>query len=323
MKLIFSLGAKVVSKVITTHSIRVVTNVLKRKPIIWDNIHANDYDQRRLFLGPYDGRPIHLYTHLRGILTNPNCEFESNFIAIHTLSTWIKCARVTFYGEDEDFDAPHTSSDSTKVKETTDVIEPMEDETVIDSNISGNQLESKDLDSKEPEEKIDSTMETDTAESDSNLEANAVPGITNEPVLPKSITILKAYDPEEALKLAVTEWLKEFSNPKSVIFNTYAKSGAFSVVNNSTPVQSSASIPSQTALTNTTLTDTVKVASVVTASPVKAAKEKSRNKMKKDMEAERKVAVLLIFSVLLLPFYYLPRSYPLMLSTRLQTCSST
>ncbi|CAB4033843.1 Hypothetical predicted protein [Paramuricea clavata] len=264
-------GPKVVSKVITTHSIRVVANVLKRKPVIWDNIHANDYDQRRLFLGPYDGRPIHLYTHLRGILTNPNCEFESNFIAIHTLSTWIKCARVTFFGEEEA--SPRNTSNT---KETKDIIEPMEDESVVDSNLSGNQSESKDLGVDSKEEKIDSTMDTD-------IEPTTSP-VVIEPVLPKSITILKAYDPEEAVKLAVTEWLQEFSNPKSVIFNTYAKSGTFSVVNNSTPVQSTASIPTQTDVTSAILKDSVKVISA--PSPVKVAKAKSRNKTKKDMEAE-------------------------------------
>lgn len=279
---------------ITTHSIRVVSNVLKRKPIIWDNIHANDYDQRRLFLGPYDGRPIHLYTHLRGILTNPNCEFESNFIAIHTLSTWIKCAHVTFYGEDESSELPQNNSASC-TKENKDVIEPMEDESVIDSNLSDIQtkrnpkcLLGPHIDSKESDEKlVDSTMET---ESDLHPETCPSPEAA-ELVLPKSLTILRAYNPEEALKLAVTEWLKEFSNPKNVIFNTYAKSGAFSVVNNSAPVQSTASITTQTDLTSTTLTDPVKVASVATPSPVKAAKEKSRNKIKKEMEDERKVAV--------------------------------
>ena len=245
---------------------------MKRKPIIWDNIHANDYDQRRLFLGPYDGRPIHLYTHLRGILTNPNCEFESNFIAIHTLSTWIKCARITFYGEEEI--CPPNISNS---KECKDAVEPMEDESVVESNVNENQSEGKDLHVNSKEEKTDSTMETDV---------EATPEVT-EPVLPKSITILKAYDPEEALKLAVTEWIREFSNPKSVTFNTYAKSGTYSVVNNSTPVQSTATLPTQTDVTSTILKDSV----VATPSPVKVAKEKSRNKIKKDMEAERKAAV--------------------------------
>ncbi|MBN3295856.1 OGA GlcNAcase, partial [Amia calva] len=83
-------GPKVVSKDIPVESIEEVSKILKRAPVIWDNIHANDYDQKRLFLGPYKGRSTELIPRLKGVLTNPNCEFESNFVAIHTLATWYK-----------------------------------------------------------------------------------------------------------------------------------------------------------------------------------------------------------------------------------------
>jgi len=85
-------GDKVIPEVITKESIKELGEVLQRKPVIWDNIHANDYDQRRVFLGGYHGRPVELYPYLNGILTNPNCEFEANFIAIHTLGTWCRIA---------------------------------------------------------------------------------------------------------------------------------------------------------------------------------------------------------------------------------------
>ncbi|KAG8435392.1 hypothetical protein GDO86_013371 [Hymenochirus boettgeri] len=83
-------GPKVVSKDISVESIEEVSKILKRSPVIWDNIHANDYDQKRLFLGPYKGRSTELIPRLKGVLTNPNCEFESNYVAIHTLATWYK-----------------------------------------------------------------------------------------------------------------------------------------------------------------------------------------------------------------------------------------
>ncbi|XP_043912195.1 protein O-GlcNAcase [Protopterus annectens] len=83
-------GPKVVSKEISVESIEEVSKIIKRAPVIWDNIHANDYDQKRLFLGPYKGRSTELIPRLKGVLTNPNCEFEANFVAIHTLSTWYK-----------------------------------------------------------------------------------------------------------------------------------------------------------------------------------------------------------------------------------------
>ncbi|XP_026159867.1 protein O-GlcNAcase isoform X1 [Mastacembelus armatus] len=83
-------GPKVVSNKISVESIEEVSSVLKRAPVIWDNIHANDYDPQRLFIGPYKDRPTELIPKLRGVLTNPNCEFYPNFVAIHTLGTWCK-----------------------------------------------------------------------------------------------------------------------------------------------------------------------------------------------------------------------------------------
>uniref|UniRef100_A0A3B5AKR6 protein O-GlcNAcase n=1 Tax=Stegastes partitus TaxID=144197 RepID=A0A3B5AKR6_9TELE len=83
-------GPKVVSHKISVESIEEVSAVLRRAPVIWDNIHANDYDPQRLILGPYKDRPTELIPKLKGVLTNPNCEFYSNFVAIHTLATWCK-----------------------------------------------------------------------------------------------------------------------------------------------------------------------------------------------------------------------------------------
>ncbi|KAK2869425.1 hypothetical protein Q7C36_001296 [Tachysurus vachellii] len=83
-------GPKVVSKDISVDSIEEVSCVLRRPPVIWDNIHANDYDPQRMFIGPFKNRPTELIPKLRGVLTNPNCEFELNFVAIHTLATWCK-----------------------------------------------------------------------------------------------------------------------------------------------------------------------------------------------------------------------------------------
>ncbi|CAO1438847.1 unnamed protein product [Diamesa hyperborea] len=85
-------GPKVISKVLTIESIQEITDVLRRKPLIWDNLHANDYDQKRVFLGPYQGRSPELIPLLRGVVTNPNCEFHANTIAIHTLAQWSRCS---------------------------------------------------------------------------------------------------------------------------------------------------------------------------------------------------------------------------------------
>ncbi|KAG0725771.1 Protein O-GlcNAcase [Chionoecetes opilio] len=88
-------GPKVISKVLTVEHIREVTEVMRRPPVIWDNLHANDYDQARLFLGPYCGRSPDLIDLLRGVVTNPNCEYGPNFIAIHTLAQWSLSSSIT------------------------------------------------------------------------------------------------------------------------------------------------------------------------------------------------------------------------------------
>lgn len=83
-----------ISKLISTSSIDELSKVLQRAPVIWDNLHANDYDQRRLFLGPYAGRSVALIPRLNGVLTNPNCEYGANYVAIHTLAQWSRCANM-------------------------------------------------------------------------------------------------------------------------------------------------------------------------------------------------------------------------------------
>lgn len=65
---------------------------------------ANDFDQRRVFLGPFDGRSTDIKQYIRGVLTNPNCEFEANFINLHTISQWSQCT--------DDFKAPASRSSS-------------------------------------------------------------------------------------------------------------------------------------------------------------------------------------------------------------------
>lgn len=77
-----------ISKKLTIQHLQEVSSVIKRPPVIWDNIHANDYDPRRMFLGPFDGRSPEIIPYLRGLLTNPNCEFEANYMALHTLGQW-------------------------------------------------------------------------------------------------------------------------------------------------------------------------------------------------------------------------------------------
>ncbi|XP_035426870.1 protein O-GlcNAcase-like isoform X2 [Cygnus atratus] len=83
-------GPKVVSQELSAMLLEEVEGVLGRRPIIWDNLFANDYDCRRVFLGPYTGRAPGLMPQLCGLLLNPNCELQANFIPIHTLGSWFR-----------------------------------------------------------------------------------------------------------------------------------------------------------------------------------------------------------------------------------------
>ena len=88
---IFWTGSQVVSEYIYKEQIIELSMVLKRKPLIWDNLHANDYDIQRVFLGPYTGRSPDIIPYLKGVFTNPNCEYSLNIPALFTLAAWSHC----------------------------------------------------------------------------------------------------------------------------------------------------------------------------------------------------------------------------------------
>jgi protein O-GlcNAcase/histone acetyltransferase len=84
-------SSKVVSENMCKEELIAVGKVLRRKPVIWDNLHANDYDHQRMFLGPYSGRDPSIIPYLSGVMTNPNCEYSLNLPSIFTLVTWLHC----------------------------------------------------------------------------------------------------------------------------------------------------------------------------------------------------------------------------------------
>lgn len=86
--LVFWTGSEVISVDITAASVREVAGVLRRRPVLWDNLHANDYASRRVHLGPYAGRPLDLRAELSGILTNPNNQFEVNSPGLFSLAEY-------------------------------------------------------------------------------------------------------------------------------------------------------------------------------------------------------------------------------------------
>jgi beta-N-acetylglucosaminidase len=85
---VFWTGPQIVSAQISPESVREVANVLRRRPLLWDNLHASDYTSHRLHLGPYSGRPLELRGELSGILSNPNTPFEPNFPGLASLADY-------------------------------------------------------------------------------------------------------------------------------------------------------------------------------------------------------------------------------------------
>jgi protein O-GlcNAcase/histone acetyltransferase len=86
-------GPEIISPEITAESLRSLAKVLRRKPVIWENFHANDYDIRRSHAGPLGGREPAIRDAIAGFITNPNNEFEANFVPVHTTGAFLKAAR--------------------------------------------------------------------------------------------------------------------------------------------------------------------------------------------------------------------------------------
>jgi hypothetical protein len=85
-------GPEIISPEITAESLRRLSAVLKRKPVIWENFHANDYDIRRTHAGPLGGRESAIRDEIAGFITNPNNEFEANFVPVHTTGAFLTSA---------------------------------------------------------------------------------------------------------------------------------------------------------------------------------------------------------------------------------------
>lgn len=197
----FFAGPKVVPRNITVSSIQLVSKVLKRKPVIWDNSHANDYDQRRIFLGPYDGRPTELYQHVNGVFSNPNCEYESNFIAFYTLSHWLQCC----ISKGRHFTPNKYTENPGKELNICDGNNTLSDDIEMEANDSDS-FESRICDFKDSESMqivIEEHSEADKEKED--LDDSGRPVTIQAEKLDQI-----DYDAKEALDIAVSEWVEEF-----------------------------------------------------------------------------------------------------------------
>jgi protein O-GlcNAcase/histone acetyltransferase len=83
-------GPEIISRTIDADHLAGVTRLLRRPPVLWDNLFADDYDGARFFTGPYAGRPPAIRNAVRGFLVNPNNELRLNFPSLHTLGQFMR-----------------------------------------------------------------------------------------------------------------------------------------------------------------------------------------------------------------------------------------
>ena len=87
---IFWTGPKVVSKRITRHHLQKINDITKRKPLIWDNLFANDYLSGTILKFPYRYRSPQILEKTCGILINPMNQYRPSKPLIFTAAEFIK-----------------------------------------------------------------------------------------------------------------------------------------------------------------------------------------------------------------------------------------
>lgn len=89
-------GTAVVSESIDPTDARAYADRVDRdKILIWDNYPTNDFtgggddEARRLFVGPYEGRPSDLHTATSGVLSNPMRQLQADKIPLGTIARYL------------------------------------------------------------------------------------------------------------------------------------------------------------------------------------------------------------------------------------------
>jgi protein O-GlcNAcase/histone acetyltransferase len=79
-------------------------------------------------LGPFSGRSSNLSSRLSGMLINPNCEFELNFIPLNTLGQWFQSLKIN---ENQDQIDDNDDDDSLQITQIYQVNKAL-DQALID-----------------------------------------------------------------------------------------------------------------------------------------------------------------------------------------------
>ncbi|MFW5973304.1 MAG: beta-N-acetylglucosaminidase domain-containing protein [Bacteroidota bacterium] len=85
---LFWTGTDVAVERITAEEAENWGQLMRRRPLIWDNFPVNDYDTWRPFVGPLRGRDPKLATATRGIIANPMVEPYLSMVPLHTVAAY-------------------------------------------------------------------------------------------------------------------------------------------------------------------------------------------------------------------------------------------
>lgn len=87
---IFWTGPRIVSKRIDSSHLKKITRIIKKKPLIWDNLFANDYIPKTILSFPYRYRTPEIVEKTFGILINPMNQYRASKPLIFTVAEFIK-----------------------------------------------------------------------------------------------------------------------------------------------------------------------------------------------------------------------------------------
>jgi hyaluronoglucosaminidase len=87
-------GLSILSKSIDSGQADLATQLLGRKPLIWDNFPVNDYTYEinkrpQIILGPIEFRSADLHQHTAGLLANPMIQPEASKLALYTIGQYL------------------------------------------------------------------------------------------------------------------------------------------------------------------------------------------------------------------------------------------
>jgi protein O-GlcNAcase/histone acetyltransferase len=122
-------GSHIVAPVISRDDILARSHALKHRVIIWDNIYAQDYCPRRLFIGPYRGRDMD-----GDIMLNPTGMIETDLLLLDIMAdtqSWsdsLKAAGIPdeFVTLAAYFDAPYGFTPAFDMPEDADALAALE-----------------------------------------------------------------------------------------------------------------------------------------------------------------------------------------------------